>query len=189
MKTHCSRLSLALAVAGLGLFGTALASEETAQSEVSGEIVGACTIAADNADFGQVPVSEAGTTIDRTVNLTVNCSTAVMYQVAVASEAPWEYATNLDIVNGNPPATGTLNFASNTLTLANGASPVGTVGYWADAGKSTPFEVGVPVTSRAGTGSDETIPVTLAWTLPDAGSLQGNSFVRWKLTNTYKVVF
>ena len=184
---NIQQIALAVAVAMTG--GSVAAGEDSADSEVSGEIVGACTIAAENADFGQVPVSEAGTTIDRTVNLTVNCSNAVSYRVALASTAPWEYTSNLDVVAGNPASTGTLNFSANTLTLANGSDPIGTVGFWADAGKSTAFDVGTSDTARTGTGSDQTIPVTVAWTLPSSGNIAANSFSRWKLTNTYEIKF
>ena len=178
-----------IALAVTAACAQALAGQESATSEVTGEIVGACTVAAENASFGQIPVDQAGSTIDSTVNLTVNCSNNVSYQVALDPTVPMEFTLNTDLAAGNPASTSNISFSGNALTLTNGAGPIGQLAYWADPGKTTAMEVGAPTTSRTGTGSDETIPVTVSWTLPDSGSLTSASFGLWKVTNTYNIVF
>jgi len=193
MKVQKNPIQFALGFAAgaiclsLVISNSVYASEQDATSDVTGEIVGACTIAAENTDFGQVPVAQAGTTIDRTVNLTVNCSNNVNYKLAVSSDAPMEFTPSAGA--GGSAQSATLTFAGNALDLVNAGAPVGQLKYWSDAGKTTAFDVGASSTVRAGTGLAQVIPVTVAWTLPSAGAVQGNSFGKFKVTNTYKVTF
>jgi len=97
MKVQKNPIQFALGFAAgaiclsLVISNSVYASEQNATSDVTGEIVGTCTIAAESTDFGQVPVAQAGTTIDRTVNLAVNCSDKVNYKLAVLSDAPMEF--------------------------------------------------------------------------------------------------
>lgn len=168
---------------------TAVAGDDSATSEVSGEIVAACTVTAENGSFGQVPVDQAGQTVDTTVNLSVQCSSSVAYQLTVEPEVPMEFTTNTDLAAGNPATSSSLTFSGNTLNLFNGAGPIGALSYWLDSSKTTPVDVGTPTGSRIGTGAEETIPVTLAWVLPSSGSLTTESFGAWRVTNTYRVVF
>lgn len=181
------RLAAGALCLSLAISGSVRANEKNATSEVTGEIVGACTVAAENADFGQVPVSQAGTTIERTVNLTVNCSDKVNYKLFVMNDAPMEFTPNAGAGGGVQSVS--LSFQGNTLGLTNAGAPIGQLSYWGDSSKTKAFDVGTSAVARVGNGLDQVIPVTIAWALPSAASLQSGSFGRFKVTNTYKVEF
>lgn len=181
------RMTLAIATSCAAMM--AMAGDDSATSEVSGEIVGSCTIAAENGGFGQVPIEQAGTAVDTTVNLTVNCSNSVLYQIALDPSVPMDFLSSLDQAAGNPASQSSLTFSANELTLINGAGAIGTLSYWTDVAKTTAMDVGTAANSRTGTGADETIPITVSWLLPSADALSEESFGLWTVTNTYNILF
>lgn len=169
--------------------GVAVAAENSGTSEVTGQLVGSCSIAASNVAHGQIAVGTAlAGASDKTSTLTVNCSSGVGYKVWLEPTAvPIEYTASAALGGGVNATTAAI--AAGVLTLTNGGAPVGVLRYWQEAGKTTPFPqtLGTGL-ARTGTGADQTIDAVVEWDARGITPAEG-SFAAWKVTNTYKVSF
>lgn len=181
---------LLIGVIGALLAGESLAGEQTASSELIGEIAASCTISATNADFGTATQAQAGQTLTANPNLTINCSNGSGYSYFLDQSVNYELTKNTSLFTGAPVVTGagTISGASD-YDLLNGTDPIGKFTYWSSTAKTVKMPTASNVLTGTGSGAAQTIALAVDWTLPSSVAITGGSYGRFKLTNNYKVVF
>jgi spore coat protein U-like protein len=140
---NLKRLQLALIACGLmAATGTALAAEATTTFNVTGTVIGVCTVSVPAMAFGTTIPATIASNIDTSVNMSVTCASSVGYGVALSA-------------GGGTGAT----YAVRRLT-----SGTDTMDYslYRDSGRTEVWGDGSGTTvaySGTGTGAAQTIPV------------------------------
>jgi len=176
------KLLAATAAVALALPAAVMAEEQTAQSEITGEIVGACTISATNIDFGQKSAAEVGNVFTQQSAITVNCSQNLPYKVY--AEISPSVEMRAPAAQGGGTSTETKPVTQNSIALGE----KGTVALFSDSNATAAFPHDVSsALVRNGTGSPETIDVYAKWTMP--ATISNGSFGRYKVSVANKIVF